>query len=159
MIEIVRRVVGHAEPFHHAPRPDVSRNRERHQRLKPDLLERVPHHLPRALGSQPLPPMIGRESPANLDTRRKRALERRHGQPHKPDKRTIPPELRRTEPETVFPEMSFNPLDEQIALLPGKPSRHKLHDARVRIQPRKRFPVRDRKSTRLNSSHMSISYA
>jgi hypothetical protein len=86
--------------------------------------------------------MIGRDSPANFDARRKRALKRRHRQPYKSDERSIPAQLRRTQTEPLFPEMSLNPLDEQIAFLPRKPPRHKLHDARVRIQSRKRLPVR-----------------
>src|SRR5204862_1966031 len=59
---------------------------------------------------------------------------------------------------TLFPYTTL--FRSRTGLRPGPGRRPRRRDPRVRLSPgRRRGDVRDRKSTRLNSSHVEISYA
>src|SRR5215471_19878123 len=67
--------------------------------------------------------------------------------------------IRRPPRSTLFPYTTlFRPVHPRA--VPGRPGRHRgLREARGRAIPRQRPVDGDRKSTRLNSSHVEISYA
>jgi hypothetical protein len=74
IVEVVSRVVREAEPFHHSPRPDIGRHRERDEFFKPSSAnglgsEGVPDNLTTRLGDVPATPVRSRDSPADLDAR------------------------------------------------------------------------------------------
>jgi hypothetical protein len=48
MVEIISRVVPHADPFHHAARANVGRHRERHHLVEIQRVKRTREHRLRA---------------------------------------------------------------------------------------------------------------
>ena len=142
MIEVVSRVVSHAELLHDAPGPHVGRDRERHQLFQPEHLERVTNNFPRALCGQSLALIVGGQSPPNLDAWSEVGMERGNSKADETDKAAVPPQLRAVQAETVLSEMTLDLIYQPIAFLQRKSAGHELHHTRVRVQPRKRLSVR-----------------
>jgi hypothetical protein len=67
VLEIVRRITGHANLFHDAPRAPVRRNRERNDFRELQFVEPESEDGPRAFRGQPLSPKLRAQSPADLD--------------------------------------------------------------------------------------------
>src|ERR1700722_6176360 len=79
MIEIVARIVRHADFFHYAPGPNIRGNRERHERIQTQRIECMAYHRARGFRFEAAAPMLRREPPANFEARSARGLKCRHG--------------------------------------------------------------------------------
>ena len=131
MIEVVSRVVSHAELLHDAPGPHVGRDRERHQLFQPEHLERVTNNFPRALCGQSLALIVGGQSPPNLDAWSEVGMERGNSKADETDKAAVPPQLRAVQAETVLSEMTLDLIYQPIAFLQRKSAGHELHHTRA----------------------------
>ena len=60
MVEVVRGVVGHAQPLHDSTRADVGRDRERHDLFQADILEAETDSLAGRLRRLAVSPSLGR---------------------------------------------------------------------------------------------------
>ena len=116
MIEIVGRIVRHADPAHDRPRAHVRGRRERDQLLGAQCAERVGCARERGLGRVALPPVLGREPPADLDAGREMRLERRHDEPDEADERRDARHLDRPRAEAVAREVPLGAPRERVAL-------------------------------------------
>ena len=76
MVEVVVRVARHTEPLHDALRGNVLRGSHRHDLIPTQRRERVLQGTARAFGRVTISPVLGRETPANLESRREVRFER-----------------------------------------------------------------------------------
>jgi hypothetical protein len=76
MVEIVCRIVGHLETFHHGARASIDRCRDRCDFGKMEPLERKLHGCSSALARVSMPPGFDRQTPADFVDRRKVRFER-----------------------------------------------------------------------------------
>jgi hypothetical protein len=71
MVEITVFIVDHADSFHDAPRSEIGYSGERDDFIKTHFLKTEAQSRTRPLLSVSLAPVIERQSPTNLHTRRK----------------------------------------------------------------------------------------
>jgi len=141
MIEIFPWIMRHPDPLHHPPRPHIPRHRERNQPIQPQHIKRIPSRNPRRLSCQPLAPVLGRQTPANLNRRRERRLELRNHQPHKADEIARLNQFRRIRTKAVPVKVALDAPNQCIGFLRRQQARKKLHHPRVCVHPLKRQPI------------------
>ena len=107
MVEIVFRPVTHANLLHHAPRREVRRYGERHDLIEPEHIEGVGEHHPRALGSKPLIPVLGGNSPPGFNARCEVSREVRYGKPDEADEAALSAQFGGKQSEPAFLEARF----------------------------------------------------
>ena len=114
----------------------------------PSDVEGVADARERGLGRVALPPVLGREAPADLDAGREVRLERRHDEPDEADERRHARHLDRPRAEAVAREVALGAPRERVALPcagaapAGAPSRADRHSApRTARDPRAATPA------------------
>ena len=141
VIKIVTRTVSHAKLLHHSTRSGISRHREENQNSNLDVFGGIPNYLPCAFRFQSLPPAIGDSPPSDFHARCKSASNDGIFSPMKPMKESSRRSSTAQRPK-LCSEMIFDPVRKRFAFLRCEKARHELHDTRVRVQARKRLPVR-----------------
>lgn len=84
MVKIVRRLVGHSDPFHHATRARIFRYRERYDFRKPEYFEAERKHGSTSLRSVSVAPVLRAEAPSNLHTGGEVGFEARYQETDEP---------------------------------------------------------------------------
>src|SRR5439155_17513724 len=113
MLEVLRRVARHADPFHHAARADVLDRRERDDLVEPDLLEAEREHCAGRLARIALIPVVASEAPGDLDSGNKPGLV----QPYDAGELARALDFDRPQPPAPPGQDSALPLDERRAPL------------------------------------------
>src|SRR5580704_3042947 len=85
MVEIIARLVCHAQLLHHTTRFEVRCRGEGHQLFQPQYVEAVADNLSRPFGCEALVPVFRSKSPADLHTWRERSIERGYVQSDEPN--------------------------------------------------------------------------
>jgi hypothetical protein len=116
MIEIVRRIVNHADPFHDLSRGEVAWHGERHNLAEPQILEAQHQYGPRRLGGVSTTPVFRGEAPAYFHARSEVRGETRHGKADEARESRDVWDLHGPEAETVPIEVSLDTRRERIAL-------------------------------------------
>ena len=151
MVEIVGGVAAHPEALHHGARANVSQCRERHDLLKAQRLEGEHQGCARCLGREALTPGLAGESPANLDGRLERGLERRARQAGEPDESPVLEALEGPEPEPVARPLRLGRVGESIAGGTVSDAAQELGDIRVGVERCERLAVARQPATKEES--------
>src|SRR5438132_7636076 len=112
MLEVVGRIVAHAEPLHHSPGRRVEVRRERHDLLQAELIEAVAERRPARLGRIAVAPMLAPQPPADLDGGSEVLLEARPCEPHEADEARAPHNLDRPQPPALVLDLPAGTLRE-----------------------------------------------
>jgi hypothetical protein len=140
MIEVVGRIVRHAQFFDDPAGPNVSRNRRRHDFIQAQRLERIPDDCMRSFCRQPLSPILRRQTSTDFYARRVVRFKLRNLQANEPDKQAISPKLRWPKAESILPEMRFDSVQHGIALCLRKRPSKEYHHTSVSIHAGERLP-------------------
>ena len=116
MIEVVARIVGHSDLFHHAARAHVSGTVKETRLSRPSSLKCVMDHGARAFGGQSPAPGIECEPPADFDGGHEGRIEIRNGQPDEADEGLILKQLDGERPIAVAVEVGLSAVDERVGL-------------------------------------------
>jgi hypothetical protein len=116
MVEIVAGIVCHGELVHYPPRPHVSWNRKSDNFIQRECFEAVTQRCASALRCQALPPIRGRQPPADFDARRKMGAETWHIQSDKADECAIATMLSGEQAEAALAKVLLNSIHTFIAL-------------------------------------------
>jgi len=130
VVEVVARIVGHAEALHHARRPDVGWNRERDDLRQAEPLEPVGQRGARGLGGEAPAPEPAGEPPADLGL----SHERMDGEPGVTDQLGFVRDLERPQAEIPIAPVCLDAVDELIRLVAGHQAVEVLHDLGIRVQ-------------------------
>ena len=141
-IEVVPRVVTHADLLHHAPGSGVRWNGERHDLLQADGVEAERGSGASAFGSVAPAPLIKRQSPSNFDARSEMRIELRDAQTDEPDERRSADDFHGPHSKAVLHEVPSSERDRIRAFLTRHQLGVELAHARVRIERRKRIEIR-----------------
>ncbi len=133
MIEVVPRVVRHADALHDAARRLVGGDRKRHDLIELGHLETEAHRLGGGFGGVATTPVIGPEPPPDLHGRREVRLEGRRPQPDESDEWLAIANLDCPQPEPSLLEALLDPVDEGIGLRGGEGTLEMLHHPRIGI--------------------------
>ena len=147
MVEVVAWVVRHAEFLHHAAGAHVLGHRKRDNFSEPDDGESMVHDGAGAFDGEPASPGMRGQPPADFDTGHEGRIEARNGQPDEADAFTRCAQFDGPQSEAVLLEVSFDSLDQLIALLPRKRVGEVLHDDRISIDACEGLAVRVAPST------------
>ena len=141
MVEVVGRVVGHSELPHHSLRPDICWGGEGDDPVETDLDESEAQRLASGLGRVSLTPVLGGETPTDLDGRREMRLERRFQETGEAKEPAVGSPLERPQAESTLPEQHLDTVDERVTLSARQTRREMLHDPKVSVHPSERLPV------------------
>ena len=135
MVEIVGRVVRHAQPLHHSARADVFRHRKRHDFIQPKLLESETDRSLRRFGGKAVAPMLECQPPTDFDAGSEMCLESWHVQAHVSDEIGAARDFDGPQAETTRFAIRANAAGQFVALGRGRaasektPSRADRHSA------------------------------
>src|SRR5262245_35916370 len=82
MVEVLRWIARHAEPFHYAARAEIGRYGKRHDLSKTQLFKAEPENRPSTLCGISTAPVLRSETPSNLNAGSKVRLETGDRQPN-----------------------------------------------------------------------------
>ena len=134
VFKIVAGRVSHADFFHHPPRANVPRNRERDDLLHLQRPESEFQRRPRTFRRIAAVPVLGVEAPADLDAGGERRFEGRNGEADEASEATDAGDLDGPEPKPVSLKMRLDAVRQRVALFPRERARQELHDARIGVQ-------------------------
>ena len=141
MIEVVSRIVRHANPLHDTSRSDIAGHGKRHDLFKLQGLKAKLQRGTRTLCGIPPAPIVGCKAPSNLDARREGRLKVWNRQADKSSKRRHAPNLDGPETKAMLIEVCFYPQCERVTFHTPQDPRQLLHHARIAIQRRKRRAI------------------
>lgn len=141
VVEIVGRIMRHADLLHHAAGGEVRGHRERYDLFEPERFETEGEHGPRALRGVSLPPVLRAEAPPDLHARSEVCLEAGHRETDETREGRSAADFHGPEPEAALIEVSLDPRDKGVAFLPRQDSPQVLHDPWIGIQRRERRPI------------------
>ena len=109
VIKVVCRIARHPKLFHHPARAQISRNRERYNLSKTQLLKTKGEHRPCTLCGVPAAPIFRSQTPSNLNARSEVCFEARNSKPDESGKRRNIHNLDSPQPEPVLLKVAFDP--------------------------------------------------
>ena len=141
MIEIVCRITHHVELLHHPLRTHVDCCRHGDNLLGTQTVLSELHRGPCAFRRQPLSPVIGRQSPANLQAGGEVRLVVRHRQSDKANKRLAGSHFDRPQTKAICIKCLLNAITRLVALCGGQYIRKEFHHSRIRVDGGKRRTI------------------
>jgi len=159
MIEIIARVVGHAQFVHDALRTHVGKRGEGHNLLQSDSVEAIPQSCGRAFGGQPTAPMFWSKPPTDLDRRREWSFKADVFQSDVTGKFVGRAPFKRPRCETVLSEMADKAVDHGITFVARQRGREELHHARICVDAGKGLAIRLAPAAKKQSFRDKLSHA
>lgn len=117
MVEIVIRVVGHAELFHHAAGAQVLRNCEGNDAVEAQFLKRVADHSARAFSRKSATPEIECEPPADFNCGHEGRVKIRNREADEPGERDFIWQFDAKGSESVALKMIFSASYQRVRLV------------------------------------------
>lgn len=141
MIEVVGGIPHHADPLHDPSGAVVAGHRERDDLGHIERVEPKPEDRTCAFGRVPMTPMLRRDAPAYLHTRRKVRNEPWDGEADESGEWRDTGNLQRPQSEAVLLEVMLYARHEPIALFTRQQAGEELHHSRIGVHGREGAPV------------------
>ena len=141
MLEVVSRIASHAEALHHSNRSKVRRNGERNDFAYSNSLEPVCERSPSSFCCETAIPIGTVETPTDFDRRHEGSIERGDGQADKANEVGLASNFNRPESVGELAEITLNPINGDIGLLPTKHIREVLHNYWIAVEKSERLSI------------------
>ena len=115
VIEVVGRVVSHADLLHHATRTNVRGDGEGNQGIERQRFERVANRRAGRFRGKASSPILRGQPPSDFYARREMSLEGRNREPRKSNERTLLAKFERVQAKFMFAEMTLDAINKEIA--------------------------------------------
>ncbi len=134
MLEVVSRIASHAEALHHSNRSKVRRNGERNDFAYANSVEPVCERSPSSFCCETATPIGTVETPEG-------SIERGDGQADKANEVGLASNFNRPESIAELVEISLNPINGDIGLLPTEHIREVLHNYWIAVEKSERLSI------------------
>lgn len=141
MLEVVGRVVTHAETLHDPPRTFVADRREGNDFVEAQLIEGEGDGCASAFGRIAASPVLACEAPADLDGGREVGVEARLCKANEADELSALDELRSPQPPSALRDQHSLALGDRIAVLAREQGREMAHHLRIGVQRCERLEI------------------
>src|SRR5277367_3552847 len=115
VIEVVGRVVSHADLLHHAARTNVRGDGEGNQGIERQRFERVANRRAGRFRGKASSPILRGQPPSDFYARREMSLEGRYRKPRKSDEQALLTQLESIQAKSTFAEMTLDAISQEIA--------------------------------------------